>query len=258
MKRGRAAWMWVALGVLPWIAHALGYLVHEYGHSFTAWALGWKENPLAIEYGHWNWRNVLLLNDMDENVDYPAIIAAGKDHLAGAIAAAGLVLGSGAFYLAAREFYSAARRRKRQMPGLFAFLLCLMNVGNFWDYVPVRTFATHADMANMERGLGISPWWVVVVLGLPSAVAVWHFLERMLPDARELAFPGSGVYQKSVTVLSTFTLFVFFGSSGMRGYGPVSHWISVVSVCVVFPLATVLCWPRKVVRSAKLEVETVA
>ena len=230
---------------LIWLAHALGYLVHEYAHTVTAWVLGCKENPLALTYGHLNVKNLLLLSDIDENVDYDQILVAGKARLTSLIAVAGVLFGNVPFYFISRRIFSFAKARNRQILGLFAFLLCLMNVGNFLDYVPVRTFTTHSDMARVEEGLHISPWWIVTILGIPFAVAMWHFFARLLPDVRSFLFPQRKVPQVILVVLSSFTMFVYFGSSGMHGYGGTSHWISVVSLCVIFPLVIILCWPHK-------------
>ena len=245
MTQQKGAKFWLSFVLLLWLAHALGYLVHEYAHTFTAWALGYKTNPLALDYGRLNLRNLLILSDIDENVDYRSLFGAGRGRLASLIAVSGVLLGSGIFYIVSRVLYSFAKLRNRPILGLFAFLLCLMNVGNFLDYVPVRTFTTHADMANVERGLRISPWFIITVLGFPFAVAIGHFFMKLLPDARGFLFPYGAIPQRVLAVVSSFTVFAFFGSAGMRGYGQTSHWLSVLSMCLLFPVVLILCWPRK-------------
>jgi hypothetical protein len=241
----KALLFWLSFILLLWLAHALGYLVHEYAHTFTAWALGYKTNPLALDYGHLNLLNLLFLREIDENVDYGSLFAAGKGHFASLIAAAGVLLGSGTFYVAARVLYSSAKRRRRPTLGLFAFLFCLMNVGNFFDYVPIRTFTPHGDMANIERGLRLSPWWIFAVLGPPFVVAIGHFFIKLLPDARGFLFASKRFPQVALVAVSSFTVFAFFGSSGMQGYGQTSHRLSVMSACVLFPVVLMLSWPRK-------------
>ncbi|MGA2073543.1 MAG: hypothetical protein ABSH52_08550 [Terriglobia bacterium] len=241
----KALLFWLSFILLLWLTHALGYLVHEYAHTFTAWALGYKTNPLALDYGHLNLLNLLTLREIDENVDYGSLFAAGKGHFASLIAVSGVLLGSGIFYIVSRVLYSFAKLRNRPILGLFAFLLCLMNVGNFLDYVPIRTFTTHADMANVERGLHISPWFIITVLGFPFAVVIGHFFMKLLPDARGFLFPYGAIPQRVLAVVSSFTVFAFFGSAGMQGYGETSHWLSVLSLCVLFPVVLILCWPRK-------------
>jgi len=243
---------WIGFVALVWLTHAAGYLVHEYAHSFTAWALGWKANPLALHYGSLNFNNLVFLDDIDENVNYAPILAAGKGWAVSLIAVAGVLIGNGLCYIASRWLYVSAKRQSRRTLALFAFLLCLMSVGNFLSYVPVRTFATHADMHTVEQGLGISPWWIAIVLGLPFAVALVHFLVRLLPDARGYLFSGQVTGQAILTALCCYAIFGFFGGAGMRRYGPVSHWIS-LTLLLCLPLALIALWPRRsgaLVRSA--------
>jgi len=243
MARRNTVTLLALLLPLWWLAHALGYLVHEYAHSFTAWALGYKANPMALTYGRLTVPNVLLLFDIDENVNYGPIFADGKGYLASVIAVSGVLFGNGVFYFVARWLFFLAKEWRREALGLLAFLLCLMNVGNFFGYVPVRTFTTHADMATVERGLGISAWWVAIVLGIPFAIAISHFFSTLLPDACGFLFPDRRVAQVVLLVVSSATAFFFpFGASGLRGYGDVSHWISAVSSCVLFPAVVILCW----------------
>jgi hypothetical protein len=247
MARRKSVLFWLFFVLLWWFAHALGYLIHEYAHSFTAWAVGYKANPLVLNYGHLTPQNVAFLLGIDENVDYDPIFAVGKGYLASLIAVAGVLFGNGVFYyIGARGLYSFAKQRHRQALGLFAFLFCLMNVGNFWCYVPVRTFTTHGDMATVEKGLHASPWWIAAVLGTPFAIAIWHFFCTLLPDACDFLLPGEQIQRVALLGLSSFTVFVFpFGAAGLQGYGEASHWISIFSACALFPVVVILCWPRK-------------
>jgi hypothetical protein len=228
-----------------WLAHALAYLVHEYAHAFVAWALGYKANPLALDYGHLSWENVIYLNDIDENVNYDPIFAAGRGPLASLIAVAGVLFGNGLFYQLSKHLYAMLKARGRRMLALFMFLCCMMNVGNFISYVPARTFTNHADMATVQRGLHISPWWIVLVLGTPFCIAVWHFFARLLPGATEFFFPNEKPGQIFLVIVSAYIVFKFFGNSGLHRYGEVSHWISVLSVYLFLPLAVIVCWPRR-------------
>lgn len=230
---------------LLWLAHALGFFVHEYAHSFVAWALRYKANPLALNYGHLSWENVIYLSDVDENVDYDPIFAAGRGSLAALIAVSGVLFGNGFCYLLSRRLYSIAKAHGRKIVAFFMFLLCIMNVGNFISYVPNRTFTNHADMATVERGLNISPWWIAIVLGIPFCVAAWHFFAKLLPDAMQFFFPGTKLGQVFLLVLSAYVMCEFFGRAGFHRYGNISHWIAAVWIYAVFPLAVILCWPRR-------------
>ena len=99
-------------------------MVHEYAHSFSAWMLHAKANPLALDYGGLNLDNVLFLDDIDENVDYAPLFAAGRGLAASFIAVAGVLVGNGLSYLASRWLYGWAERTKRRAWGMFFFWIC--------------------------------------------------------------------------------------------------------------------------------------
>jgi hypothetical protein len=110
--------------------------------------------------------NILLQADIDENVDYDPIFASGHGPLASLIAVAGVLIGNGISYLASRLLYAKAKQKKMYGWSMFFFWVCVMSVGNFLCYVPIRTFATHADMATTAKGLDVSPWMITLVLGI--------------------------------------------------------------------------------------------
>ena len=148
---------------------------------------------MGLNFGQLTPRNIAFLLDIDENVEYGRMFAAGKGYLASLVAVAGVLFGNGLLYFAARRRYTVTKQRHRYVLALVAFLLCLMNVGNFLCYVPVRTFTTHTDMATLEKGLRASPWWIITVLGIPFAIAIWHFFAKLLPDACGFLFAGKGI-----------------------------------------------------------------
>jgi hypothetical protein len=242
--RPRTALLWLLIIVQLWLAHAIGYMIHEYAHSFTAWLFHAKANPLALNYGRLNRDNILLQADIDENVDYAPIFAAGRGPLASLIAVAGVLIGNGISYIAGRLLYGWARRKQMYAWTMFFFWICVMSVGNFLSYVPLRTFTTHADMATTAQGLHASPWLIALVLGIPFSIAIWHFFAKILPDAREFLFPDAPPSQQVLVLLTAFLVFVFFGSSGIRNYGSVSHWLSAISEFILFPVVALLCGPR--------------
>ena len=242
--RPRTAFIWLLALLQLWLAHAIGYMIHEYAHSFTAWLLHYKANPLALDYGGVSLDNILFQSDVDENVDYSPIFAAGRGPLAALIAVAGVLIGNGISYIVSRLLYTKTRQKNMRAWAMFFFWLCLMSVGNFLSYVPIRTFTTHADMATAARGLNVSPWVFALVLGIPFAVAIWHFFARILPDAEAFLFADEPVLQGVLVLLATYFVFVFFGGSGIRNYGSVSHWLSAISEYVLFPVVTIICWQR--------------
>ncbi len=43
--RPRPVHIWLLAILQLWFAHAIGFMIHEYAHSFTAWLLHTKANP---------------------------------------------------------------------------------------------------------------------------------------------------------------------------------------------------------------------
>ncbi|GGG91592.1 hypothetical protein [Silvibacterium dinghuense] len=178
-----------------------------------------------------------MQGDVDENVDYDPIFAAGRGWLASLIAVAGVLFGNGGLYLISRLGLKQAETRKHQAAGLFWLLVCLMCVGNFIAYVPNRTFAAHADMATTERGLGCSPWWIAIGLGVPFLIASWHYFARILP---RVAVAWSRELPLAPLILAVIAVLIFtefYGRAGLQRYGPVSHGIAAFwSYAVPVPL----------------------
>lgn len=226
-----------------WAAHALAFFVHEYAHSFTAWALGWKANPLLLNFGDLSWSNLLAMLKIDERVDYAPIFASGHGAQASLIAAAG-VLANAALYLVSVAAFSKARER-RPTTGLFFFWVAAMCVGNFIDYVPTRIFSPVGDMHTLEEGLGVSPIVVLFALGLPFFAGGAHFFGSLLPKARRTWPPERSADQAWLVGISTFLIFVFFPAAGFEaGAGATARVIALVCIFAAFPLATILNWPR--------------
>src|ERR1700683_2748477 len=77
-----------------WLAHAIAFFAHEYSHSFVAWMLGWKANPLALNYAHLSWIVVLTQLGIDQNEAALTIFHSGPGVQAAMISGAGMVIGN--------------------------------------------------------------------------------------------------------------------------------------------------------------------
>ena len=88
------------------VTHAIAYLFHEYAHAFSAFIFGFKSNPFALNYGHLNLKNVLLLNEVTENVDYDAFDTA-HPWIGAFVAFSGPFIGNGLLYCLSLYFLSA-------------------------------------------------------------------------------------------------------------------------------------------------------
>ena len=225
------------------LAHHAALLAHEYAHSFMAWALGYKSNPLVIDWGGRSIANLLLLIDINEHVDYAAMFARGDGLAAALVGFAGPGLANGGLYVLSLWLLLQPGVRSNRLLFAFVFWFNFMNVGNFFDYVPIRTFAPTGDIAHIVQGLGISPWIALVVLGIPTAIAMWFFFARPLPMA--LGRMAASSFQRGLIVtLSVVIMFGYFGLVGIEGYGRISHILSLLSLCLI-PVMLVVCWPAR-------------
>jgi hypothetical protein len=237
-------WGWpkfaLLLVVQLWVAHAIAFFAHEYAHAFVAWVLGWKTNPLALDYAHPSLVVFLIQSGINQNVDNARILAAGHGVQLAAIAAAGALLGNGFItYPLSCWAMRAARRAGSRGWAMLAYWLCVASVGNLIDYVPIRTFTDGTDLTTdtlaVELGLGWSPWVLLVVFGIPALAVLAYFLARLEPKMLGWLFPESAAKRGVMAAVTAFALFAFDGAAGL-GSGPVSHRMSVVSACVVAPV----------------------
>ena len=228
-----------------WAAHAIALFMHEYAHSFTAWALGWKRNPLDLNYAHPTLKVFLMQLGISQNVDEVPIFASGHGRQAALISAAGAVLGNGLIsFPMSRWLNRTAQKHAAWVWGMLAYWLTVASIGNFIDYVPIRTFITGGDldqdMFAVERGFGWSPWTLLIVFGIPTVLATGYFFLRIEPATLHWLSPGSRTQRVFVAVLTACFLFDFYGAAGWAGGGLIAHQMSVISVCIAAPAAAVL------------------
>jgi hypothetical protein len=103
----------------------------------------------------------LTLGNIDEDVDYDQALAAGRTTAVALTAMSGVVIGNGAFYLIARQLLRRPAVAARPWVLYFLFWYIVHSVGNFYDYVPLRTFAANGDVKNFALGSGWSLWWIL-------------------------------------------------------------------------------------------------
>ncbi|HEX5263307.1 MAG TPA: hypothetical protein VFW13_07260 [Phenylobacterium sp.] len=236
------AWAWPVLTPLIivqlWAAHAVAFFAHEYAHAVVAWALGWKNNPFAIDYAKPSIAVFLIQLGINQSVDEGPIFAAGRAADVAMIGVAGSLLGNALLtYPLSRLGYHRARKHNRRGWAMFAFWITTASIGNFIDYVPIRTFTGGlGDMGSLEKGFGWSPWIVLVVLGIPILMATLHFFLKIVPATVTWLFPNSPRLRLGVAFLAVFVVLGFYGAAGLLDGGPTSHKLSLVSVFVALPL----------------------
>ena len=225
-----------------WLSHYLAVFPHEYAHSIVASLFGFKQHFWQIDYGGKSVWNILFLIHIDEHVNYAAMHAAHKDWLIALTAFAGPGIGNGITYLISLWLLSREYIQSKIWLFYFIFWWNVNSIGNFIDYVPSRTFASHGDMANLAFGLHISPWWIMIVLGYCVVAIVYYFYSRtLLQTYRELELANKFL-QLVLLIIVTLVLFGFYGAVGLSGYGVISHFMSLLLVWLMLPIIAVN-WP---------------
>lgn len=228
-----------------WLTHYLAVFPHEYAHTLTASLFGFKQHFWQLDYGGTSFWNLTFLIHIDENVNYAAMYAAKKDWLVALTAFAGPGIGNGLTYLVSLCLLAHKSVQSRPWIYYFCFWWQINSVGNFLDYVPSRTFASHGDMANLANGLHISPWWIMIILGYLVVAVIWHFYTRTLPDAYKKLHLTNKTAQAFLLIVTTYVLFYLYGTVGLNHYGEISHFLSLLSIWIAFPII-VFCWPWRV------------
>ncbi len=205
---------------------------------------GFKEHFWQITYGGTGIWNILFFAHVDENVNYAAMHAAHKDWLIALTAFAGAGFGNGLTYALSLWGMASKKIQARNWLFYFFFWWNVNSLGNFIDYVPSRTFGTHGDMANLAMGAHVSPWWIMIILGYLVLWAVWYFYTKTLVRAYDVLSLKKASARAVLLIFVTLILFALYGMIGFDGYGPLSHFISQLSLWIMLPIL-VFCWPTR-------------
>lgn len=240
MRKSNIILLWLA-PLYAWLAELPAYL-HEFGHSFTAWALGFKANPLDIIYGGWSWQNIVFLANIDENVNYKLIAEQGHQHWISLIAFAGPGIVTLSIYFI--MLYLLNKNFKSYLYCLI-FWINLASLRELWAYVPIRSLSDTADIANINHSLNISPLWIFFLISPLVAWGVWNFFTNTLKNSYEKL----GLYStSSQAALLIITVIFFFGLTYLQvfaaHYNFITHvltWTSMIAI----PFILYFCWPRK-------------
>lgn len=227
------------------IAHYVAVYPHEFTHSFLAWALGYKSNPLNITYGGTGISNLLLMSGIDENVNYEAIYQNNPYHIA-------LIAFAGPFMNVLLFFFSYWLLQKRQIhdrPYLYYFIFWFnfMNIANVFDYIPIRTFTPpnwNTDMTNIATGLNISPWFIYVIGGYFVLFIIWQFFSKTLVEAYVYLQLDSLWARCFLLIATVLILFAYFSLAGLHGFGETSAFLSLTSRWIS-PAVIFFCWPDR-------------
>lgn len=153
---------------------------HEYAHSITALLFGYKLNPLDIDYGRFDWKNVLFVDGIDEQVNYFLIYLFGDRFAMGMIAFAGPFIATLLLYVASLLVIRSTRIERRPYLLYFVIWNNVTNLSEVISYVVLRSITKHGDLGHIEFAWGVSQWFVFIVGCVLLSIATWNFFSRTL------------------------------------------------------------------------------
>jgi hypothetical protein len=237
----RLPWLFGLFIIQIWAAHALAFFPHEYAHSIVAWLLGWKVNPLDLDYAHPTIVVLLFQLGINQNVDEAPIFASGHGVDAALIAAAGIVIGNAIVSLGlARLGWHHAIAKGRRRWAMLAYWVTAASVGNLLSYVPLRVFVANGDIGSVVRGLHVSPWGVLVVLGVPTLVALIWFVVRVAPSSLRKLWPDDARARAAAALFTGAFVFGFYGLGGLLEDDATAHLMGQICILVLAPLVALI------------------
>ncbi|MET3726236.1 hypothetical protein [Sphingomonas trueperi] len=237
----RLPWLIGLLIIQIWAAHALAFFPHEYAHSIVAWLLDWKANPLDLDYAHPTPIVFLFQLGINQKVDEAPIFASGHGVDAALIAAAGMVIGNAIASLGlARLGWRLAIARGQRGWAMLAYWVTAASIGNLLSYVPLRVFVTDGDMLSVVRGLGVSPWLILVVLGIPTLVALIWFVVRVAPLSLRTLWPDDAPARVTAALFTGAFVFGFYGLGGLLEDDATAHLMGQICIFALAPMVAML------------------
>ncbi|NLD57932.1 MAG: hypothetical protein GX651_07355 [Methanomicrobiales archaeon] len=215
-------------------------ILHEHIHSTTAYLLGHMHSPFAIIWG-----NPLTLNGWDEGVSYSALFSAGLGPDAAIIAAMPLIFHAIIVMCGLYVLLTPILVKRRWWFHLI-FWLVVMNLMELIAYIPMRPFAAHGDIGNINHGLGLSPWVLFIAGTLLILVWLYILFCRVLPRANVIIAGDSTPIRYALLFLPAF--FVFDWRSIFRVVEVPflgTEWIIGFIGILACVLVIILCWPGR-------------
>ncbi len=235
-----------AMGVLPYLAvsiatflalQALVVVTHEFTHSTMAWLLGDMQSPLDIVWG-----NPLTMTGWDEGVEYEQLFAQGRNIQAAIIGFCPLVMHSIVIGVGIR-LMCGKWLVERRWAFHTAYWLVVANAMELVAYVYMRSFSGHGDIGILDRGTGISPWWVFVIGSALLTWVLWFFSQRVMPRLQDLFAADYQPTRWGIVILTAFLLFLWGSGIRVMAYVSGPQWAFGLIGVAAFVLAVAFFRP---------------
>jgi len=226
------------------VMHLCVLIMHEFSHSFFAYFIGCKSDPLNIVYGNWlgaNW---------DENVDYATLFSKGLGHTAASIAFAGPLSNIVLFFVTAGALSTKFVKNHRWTYHVIFWTMVITFVMIF-EYVFTRSFILHDDFGNINHGLGISPWPIFITGMCLGLIGLYYIYTRKIPEYFAVVTGDNRVNQYITVGAVSFVIFMFYIGVSVLHYPEIPRWLCGLTGIVAMFIVPVLVSPvRKWVQKA--------
>lgn len=157
----------IIIYVTAYITLCITTILHEMGHSITAYLFKIKNNPFDITYS-----TKLFMLGTSENVDYDKVAKLIK-YKAVLISSAGLIVN---FIFAVSLIILLVFFYKKFNKFIYFVLYSFLfwNINEFFNYFVIRNIFLRGDVANIVT-YGI-PHIIVLILGIGSSLILVYFL----------------------------------------------------------------------------------
>ncbi|HEY2022424.1 hypothetical protein [Paraburkholderia sp.] len=218
---------------------------HEYAHSITAWLFGYKLKPFDIDYGSFDWKNVLFVDGIDEHVNYFLIFLFGDKFAIGMIAFAGPFVATLLLYLISLRVIRLKKIRRYPYVFYFCLWVNVSNLSELISYVVLRSITKHGDVGHIEFAWGVSPWLVFTIGCVLLAMATWNFFSRTLVDLYLIAGADRVIFKYFFVILFSVYLFAYPAARVLLENNDLFSISMSILFCILTPVVVILCWPGR-------------
>jgi len=242
--------VFVAVTTLSFVVIHMGVLLmHEFSHSFFAFFIGYKQDPLNIIFGNW------IGSHWDENVDYITLFQTGRGFTAAAIAFAGPCSNIILFFIMAAVL-SLKSVKKHCWIYHSVFWAMIITFVMIFEYVFTRSFIANDDFGNINHGLGLSPWPIFITGTFFGLLGLYFILKKKIPEYYSIVTEKSRAKQYITIGYVSFVIFLFYIGVSVLKYPEIPRWwCGAAGILALFIVPFLASPGRKWVKDAIKDIE---
>jgi hypothetical protein len=138
------------------------------------------------------------------------------------------------------------RLLKKSLLFHLVFWVAIINFMELFTYIAYESFSSSGDIANINRGLGLSPWLLFPINAILVIAGIYLLFGRALPKMNIVVAEGNPLTKRLILVLSAFLSFRLENVLwNMAVLYPDPQWMIGLIGVATFVLVVSLCWPTR-------------